>query len=231
MTRFRILVSDYDLTLVDSLMDFYHAFAEALRSRAGKSIDFDTFYRHFESDNLNDLIPERFDKNDFWRFFRAVYSSRFTYPYSYTSQFLRMVKSAGARVVIVTGRYTHSSSIWDDLRRFGLDEYVDEVYTAYDIHLMRGSEEYVFDKTWLLKWITSKHGARPCEVVYVGDYTSDLKSALKAGVRFVGVAREDGRRKILEENGARAFRDLVEVSIFLFSDTMLGLPCSVRQAP
>jgi len=231
MPGLKLFISDYDLTLVDSLLDFYEAFATSLREFGGGPVSFESFYEHFKSDRLNELLPRGVNPSLFWHFFRSNYSSRSTRPYDFAGEFLRLLKSIGVKVLVVTGRFTPSTSIREDLRRFGLDEYVDEVYTAYDIPVLNGVEEHVFDKTWLIKWLLERYGVEPCEAVYIGDYTSDLESALKAGVRFVGVSREHERRRVLEEKGARVFSDLIGVFTYLYTSLTLEQPCNGRQAP
>ncbi|WP_440059681.1 HAD family hydrolase [Thermogladius sp. 4427co] len=226
----RVIILDYDLTIVDSLLDFYEAFQEALKnSGVNRFIPFNEFYRFFEEDRLNELLDESVDKDVFWKTFRRLYNSRYTRPYKYTYDFLKLAKSIGIKIVVATGRDTPSYTIWWDLTRFGLDEYVSEVYSSQDIYSLGGLENYVFDKSWLIKMIVDRYGVEPCDTLYIGDYSSDFLSARNAGVRFLGVAYEEGRRRVLREKGARiVVRDLGEAMLIVFSNLILELPCNAH---
>ncbi len=193
---------DYDLTLVNSIYDFYEAINEAIKHYGGSPVDYGTFYRLLEEHLLDTLIPPGASKDAFWKYFRRVYRSMTGIPVRGAYRFLHYASLMGIGRVIVSGRECHPGHIWLELRRHGLDEYIDEVYTMYDLEVIGGVEEELFDKAWLIKLIMKKWGIAPWEGVYIGDYRQDYISSVKTGVEFIGVAFSDKRARCLREIGA-----------------------------
>ncbi len=207
---------DYDLTLMDNLIDFFDALNKALLRYAGKTITFDEFYSRFLNNRFVDISPENVAPEIFWRYFRMVYETRYGRPLKGAEEFLFRTKIQGLRNIIVSGRECHSKRIWLELERFGLAEFIDEVYTLYDLSLLGGIEEELFDKTWLIKYILAKYGASGNEAVFLGDYSQDYLSSIKAGVRFIGVSSYPERKKYLRELGVKHIaEDLLEAYYIL----------------
>lgn len=203
MRRLKIVILDYDMTLIDTLIDFYEALNRTLEHYGLEKISYSEFLKLFKEDRLGlELVPDYIDPRDFWRYFRRVYESRYARPSKGAEYFLYMMKLYGARNIIVTGREVPSVKIWWEVRKFNLHRYIDEIYTMYDLHLMGGIERELFDKSWLLIWILRRHGASPEEAVMLGDYWIDALSSRNAGIAFIGVTEYDERARDLYMNGA-----------------------------
>lgn len=96
------------------------------------------------------------------------------------------------------------------LKRATLSGYIDVLLARDDVEHPKPNPHH------LLR-VVEALGASPHSVVYVGDTTTDLKTAEEAGVAFVGYLRNDERGRRLEEAGCgiliddlRMVADLVE---------------------
>ncbi|MCD6196267.1 MAG: HAD hydrolase-like protein [Staphylothermus sp.] len=201
--RIRIVLLDYDLTLVSNILDFYDAYNEALKNFLGKTVSFNKFYDLLINYRLDYFLGKDIDKEAFWRFFRKNYRSMYGYPVDGAYYFLYWVKNMNMKSVIISGRECHPDVLYYELRRFGLDEYIDEIYTLFNLYVVGGVEEELFDKTWLIRYVLKKHGIDPSEAVYIGDYRLDYISSKKAGVEFIGVAFDPERKECLYRVGAK----------------------------
>jgi len=207
----KLVVLDYDLTLFNNLYDFYIAFNESLTRHTGKSISFEEFYERLLNDKLSELVSS--ESWSVWRDMRKkICVSRYSYLNRGVEWFLYMTSYMGLKKIIVSGRECHSRYIWLDLMKHGIDEYIDAVYTFYDMYLFGGVEEELFDKKWLLKYILEKYHVEPVEAVYIGDYKLDYYNSLELGLWFIGFSAIDERIECLKRLGARfTGRDFYEV--------------------
>uniref|UniRef100_A0A7C2FFF8 HAD family hydrolase n=1 Tax=Thermosphaera aggregans TaxID=54254 RepID=A0A7C2FFF8_9CREN len=210
----KLVIFDYDLTFVDNYVDFYEAYSHALKIYGCKPPSFDKFMEMLEHDELEDSVPAGINKNDFWRLFRRVYVSRHGFLKKGCKEALNTLKSKyHVKTAIISGRETSSEYIWMELRRLGVDEFIDEVYTLQDLVYLNGVEESLFDKSWLLNYVMRKHGVLPCQTVFLGDYITDYLSALKSNVYFIGVNQSEVRGGLMVKKGvglvARDFYDVL----------------------
>ncbi|ADV64566.1 HAD family hydrolase [Desulfurococcus mucosus] len=210
--RIRLVVMDYDLSMVYNLSDFYEAYSGALKSYGGGFISFDEFLNLLNEDRLSERIPGGVREEEFWLLFRRIYVSRHPIPMDGVVDLLRLLKSLPVKIAVVSGRETSGEYIWRDLRMLGLDEYVDEVYTVSDLQRLNGLEEYLFDKSWIISYILRKHGVAPCNALCIGDFTTDLLSCRKLGIPFIGVNKDEYRGMLLKKRGAAiVVKNLFEV--------------------
>ncbi len=210
----KLVIFDYDLTFVDNYVDFYEAYSHALKTYGCKPPSFDKFMEMLEHDELEDSVPAGINKNDFWRLFRRVYVSRHGFLKKGCKEALNTLKSKyHVKTAIISGRETSSEYIWMELRRLGVDEFIDEVYTLQNLVYLNGVEESLFDKSWLLNYVMRKHGVLPCQTVFLGDYITDYLSALKSNVYFIGVNQSEVRGGLMVKKGvslvARDFYDVL----------------------
>lgn len=217
MARIKAVLLDYDLTLMNNLIDFYDAYNETLKKFVGKTLGFNEFFHLLINYSLQAYIPPDVDRFSFWRYFRQVYRTRYGYPMEGAYYFLYWVKALGLKTIIVSGRECHESSIWEELKRFGLNEYIDKVYTMFDTLILGGVEEELFDKTWLISYALSSYGLDRDEVVYIGDYRQDLLSAQRTGIKFIGIAFSEKRKECLRRLGAEYVgSNLYDVTYYLW---------------
>jgi phosphoglycolate phosphatase len=205
------------MTLIDNMFDFYEAYNLSLKRFLNKTISFNKFYYLLNNYLLDNYLPQNIDKISFWRFFRRIYRTRHGRPVRGAYYFLYWVKTLNFKTLIISGRECPSQAIWFELDRFGLREYIDEIYTLFNVEIHGGIEEELFDKSWLIKYALKKHGLTPGEVIYLGDYRQDLISSRKVGIRFIGIAFSEERMRCLYSLGAEyVARDLYEALNYLW---------------
>jgi len=181
-----MVVLDYDLSSVVNDVDFYEAFCKALREIRKECISFNEFSQLLESDLLKEHISQLTCEEVFWRRFRQLYFSRHSFPRRGLREFLVLMKNLNVKVVVISGRETHSDYIWWDLRRHGLDELVDDVVTMHDLNTLFLREEFPFDKSPLINYVKRKHGVLE-KFACIGDYVADYYSCVKSGGVFIGI--------------------------------------------
>ncbi|WFO75383.1 HAD family hydrolase [Desulfurococcaceae archaeon MEX13E-LK6-19] len=202
--KLKLAILDYDMTLVDSLFDFFNAINSARAYFGAQPLSLSEFIDAFMKDTLQEYaVPQKAVEEDFWRVFRRIYETRYGYPAKGAHQLLYFLKTIGCKNIIVTGRESPEEKIWNELRRFNLDWGIDEIYTLYTLWKLEGVEEYLFDKSWLIKYILDKHCVEPCEAVMLGDYWIDALSSMKVGVPFIGVMLYPLRKSILTKKGVK----------------------------
>jgi len=200
VTRLELLVLDYDETAVENTVDFYEAYCEALKIHGKKCVSFDRFIALLSTDELGEEIPVGADEVGFWRVFRRVYGSRHSTLRRGLRELLIAVKTLNVKVVVISGRETPPYHIEFDLRKHGISEFVDGVYTLYNLLLVGEREEFLFDKSPLIRYAKRKHGISG-EVICIGDYVTDYYSCRKAGGVFVGIASVSERGESLKKAG------------------------------
>lgn len=207
---------DYDLTLMNTFVDFFEAVNEARRFYGLRLFSFNEFMNYFINDVLAEKAPPHNDPIGFWRYFRKVYSTKLGYPMEGSHYLLYMLRLWNTKNIIVTGRETPSETIWWELHRHGLEWGIDFIYTMYDIEIKGGIEESLFDKSWLLNYVLNKFGIDPENAIMIGDYKLDAKSAKKAGIIFIGLSNIPRRARDLYTNGAcRVVSSLYEVPLVI----------------
>lgn len=218
----RLIILDYDLTLVDNIYDFYLSVASVFRERTGLYLDYNKFYSLFLDDKLYSFITYELGfKEDFWRDMRKlICKSHSLKPAEGLYDFLLFTKNMGLKVAVVTGRECYSDQIRLDLEKIQLSEYIDGVYTMFDLYINGGTEDFLFDKSWLIKFVCKKHGVEPPEAIYVGDYKLDYQSCLKAGCRFLGLTWIPERAKLLKNNGVSRVANNFREAILHVADMM-----------
>ncbi|MCS7128557.1 MAG: HAD hydrolase-like protein [Sulfolobales archaeon] len=213
----RLLILDYDLTLVDTIYDFAEAVNESRRAFDLKPLSLSEFLDYFLSDELTWRVAPEGSLDYFWKFFRRIYKTRYGKPIAGATRVLELLKSIGVRNVIVTGREVPSSNVWLELQGMGLDYVIDDVYTLYDLMILGGREESLFDKSWIINHLLNRSSIERNKAVFIGDYWLDALSASKAGVLFIGITSFEKRANDLLKHGAcRVVRNFYELLVALY---------------
>lgn len=213
--RLGLLVLDYDETTVENVVDFYEAYCEALRLHGKKCVSFEKFTALLGTNRLSEEIPAEADEIRFWEIFRKTYKSRHSTVRRGLRELLIAVKTLNVKVVVISGRETSSHHIEFDLRRHGISEFIDGVYTLHDLLLINEKEEFMFDKSPLIKHAKRKHGVHG-KVVCIGDYVTDYYSCKRAGGIFMGIASVPQRSESLKKAGVEFLvKDFYEVLLYL----------------
>lgn len=199
-----LIILDLDQTIIHTLHRFYETFNQVLELYGGTRISWDKFFKLFCDDNLDALRPMGTDRIEFWREFSRRYSGWIhenDHPINGAVNTLEWLKNNGFTVVITTGREADSDEIWWELRVFGLDKYVDEVYTIKDQDYI--DKDLLFSRRNLLEKIILNYGVNAGRTIFVGDYWVDMESGSQVGLITVGVLTGCKEARLLREHGAR----------------------------
>ncbi len=206
----KLVIFDLDQTLINTLPRFYRIFNLALEHFGGKKIDWNTFMKDYEEDTLNRHVPV--EPKEFWDYFLSHYNDimcekdRLIYG---AEDVLKFLKEKGINVVITTGRMVPPREVWDELRRFGIDKYVDFVYTRLDGY---GDGRR---RTELIREAMKKFNASKDETMLVADYWPDMQSGREVGIFTIGVLTGFESEEKLRKNGADvvipSVKDLIDV--------------------
>lgn len=192
---------DYDLTLLNNYVDFYDAFSDSLREFGLPPLSFEEFMELLEGNALGKLIPGGIEES-FWKHFRRIYPSHCLCVREGALELLSTLKSHNWINVVITGREKHRKAVEMELEMAGLREFVDDVYTILDAHLLGLGEEQLFDKSSLIGFALRKHGVDPRDAICIGDFVTDLISCSKHGVKFIGINDSEARNEALRKLGA-----------------------------
>ncbi len=199
----RLAILDLDLTILDTLRRFYETYNKTRLKMGLPRVSWDTFMDNFRRDSLNELLPQDIDRRLFWRIFRRLYSGWIhsdDRPIKGAIDTLKWLKDKGFKVIVSTGRDADPDDIWLELRYFGLDNYVDDVYT---ISMQDPeTEDITFLRADLLKKIINNYDANPTETIFVGDYWVDMESGRRVGLITVGVLTGYKEYDLLKSHGA-----------------------------
>ncbi len=193
----RLVLFDLDQTLLNTLPRFHRIFNLTLKHFGAEEISWEEFMREYKNDNLNSFIPV--EPRQFWDYFLEHYNDIECVRDKVIDgapEALQFLKNRGVAVVVITGRMVPRQEVWKDLQRFGLDRYVDFVYTRRDNY------EDGRRRTELIKQAMREFHASSRETMFVGDYWPDMQSGKEAGVITVGVLTGLESEEKLKKHGA-----------------------------
>jgi len=204
----RVVLFDLDGTLIDTRSRFYVVFNESLEKFGLPTLTRDTFDRFYRNASLGELIPENLETS-FWDCFLESYSKTSSpqecrIPGSKLA--LYELKKLGMDVGIVTGRIADVESVWSELERHELAQFVDTVVTRSK---EQNTNTDYFSKEHNLLEALESLGRSPFESVFVGDYVADIRSGKRIGAVTVAVLSGGVKREIL----ARENPDLILESV------------------
>jgi len=201
----KLVVFDLDLTLIDSLHRFYSIFNKVLKKLCNYTVSWDEFLKRFCEDTLDYLISEEVDVMCFWKEFRRSYAEEPIHPRDRmipgALETLKWLKKRGYKVVVTTGREIPEEKVWEELKCFGLAEYVDRVYTLASQD--PSVEDVAFIKTGILELIMRDFKVKPEEIIFVGDYWVDMESCRRLGIFGIGVLTGHESEEKLRKFGAK----------------------------
>ena len=209
--RADVVVFDMDGVLVDPAETFRRALIDTVRHFAGVTITQDDIVRIKNGGGFNDdseiarlAIREAgfdADMSEIRTFGRALYWGENADGYIRNERWLvnpgvldRL--AAGRRLAIFTGRGMQSAT--HTLRRFCSQIDFDPIVTHEQVEHLKPAPDGL---------LLIRRAVPDRDMVFVGDNVDDCRSALAAGVRFVGIAapdtpRHDETKALFEELGA-----------------------------
>jgi len=179
--RLQGVIFDLDGTLGDTLPACFVAFRRALKDFSAREYTDDEIAALFgpsEEGMIQRLVPDRWE--DCLRAYLAAYReslSEYARPIPGMKDALRLLRTRGVTLAIVTGKGPHSAAV--TLKHLDLANAFDVVETGSP----DGSVKPAAIRKVLARW-----GAVPHQVAYVGDVPSDMEAAREAGVIPLGAA-------------------------------------------
>lgn len=192
--KVKAVVFDLDGTLIDTKERFFRVFNEILESLSLPPITKSRFEELYSKAILDEAIPENARKT-FWKNFLVRYgqvSSDKDGPIPGVRETLKELKDRGLLICVVTGRACDSHSVWNELEKHGLAEYID-VVSAKDSMV----KDHYLKEEEVLKAL-EKAGVTPNDCMVVGDYLADIETGKKIGAFTVAVLSGGVRKEILE---------------------------------
>ncbi len=177
----KLVIFDLDQTLINTLPRFHRVFNETLAHFGEREVDWDIFIKDYANDVLNRHFNVSAD--EFWKYFLSNYVHRDDEDRVIDGavEVLKYLKDEGKYIVITTGRIVPVETVREELKKFGLLEFVDRIYTRYD-HYEDGKR-----RTEMIRKAMEEFRASENETVFVGDYWPDMVSGREVGVFTVGV--------------------------------------------
>ena len=226
--KYRIAMFDLDGTLVDSLADLADS-ANAMLVSYGFPVHSVDAYRYFVGNGARKLVerclpPEQAGDTDFvaeaLERYNRCYGERMLQkirPYDGILSMLEALRGMGVPLSICTNK-----------QQFAADAIVAHIFPGGMFREIVGDREGMPrkpDPTKALR-IAGNLGARPEEVAYLGDSSTDMETARNAGFLPVGVTWGFRSREELSESGAGVLLDhpmeLFEKVVFLRGNDVGG---------
>jgi len=192
--KVKAVIFDLDGTLIDTRERFFRVFNEILEHFSLPRIAKGKFEELYSRASLDEAIPESVREN-FWKNFLVRYgqvSSHGDRPILGAKEILKELKDRGILVCVVTGRACSTHSIWDELEKHGLAEYVD-IVSAKNTNV----KDYYLKEEEVLRAL-EEAGVKPNDCIIVGDFLADIETGKRIGAFTAAVLSGGVKREVLE---------------------------------
>ncbi len=198
----KAIIFDLDGTLIDSLTDIALCMNEVLEKLNYPTHDINK-YNYFVGDGALVLTQNALPKNSsqeeinkVLEHFKELYDLGIhnnTKPYEGIRELLRALESSVLKVGILSNK-PHAFTL----------KYAQKFFSDFTLEEVHGQKENVPKKPHPAGALDIANAFRlkPCEIVYVGDTATDIKTAKNAGMQSIGVLWGFRTKEELVENGA-----------------------------
>lgn len=208
----KAIILDLDGTIVDSRRAYLEAVKAAFAAIGQKTVDITIVTeipkRIEQSLPIDDLIGGIDVKKFLGAYLKAYYeaTAEKTVPMPGISETLEKL-AAKAKLALITMRHVPRRKVVEELERFGLAKYFENVMTALDTSLPKPSPEALIQ-------CAIKMSVKTSECVVVGDSVADAKAGRNAGAKTVAVLSGIFTREELEKEKP----DLILESVKMLPD-------------
>jgi HAD superfamily hydrolase (TIGR01509 family) len=211
--RFKVVILDWDATLVESLEPHFEAYGLAAE-KLGMRIDMKkiryaagmtapeivrTIFPVKDEEQIKEIVmlKDEIFRDELWKQVKAFPGAQ---------EMLDTLKSKTILAIATSSSILNVTPVMDKLQ---WKEYFSTIMARE--HIKKGKP----DPEILLK-VCEKVGVKPVDAVYVGDSVHDMAAAEDAGMISIGVPTGTHSKQELEKAGAdRVFENLFEVKSFL----------------
>jgi phosphoglycolate phosphatase len=183
------LLFDHDGTLFNSLPNAFEATCETCKILGARVPTWDEYLRkcYPPFPKFYSQMGVECDEEEIWRVFKLSFDKLPKPTFFKDVQLLPWFRRQGMELSLVSsGRYERLRSL----------------YSENEIDIFQGYECGVEDKVPAIREFVQRNGFQDSNVWYVGDFISDIRDALKAGVRPIGITRGNKTETQLREAGA-----------------------------
>jgi HAD superfamily hydrolase (TIGR01549 family) len=157
---------------------------------------------------IEKLIPAQYDEGiiNYLKFYEKLHDQCCPCPYNEIIDLLRLLKSKGIILGLVTGKGPKTAKI--TLSKFKIESVFDAIETGSP----NGSR-----KTEGIRALLKKFNISPHEAVYVGDAVQDITAAREASVRIISAAWADltDKQELFKQNPDNTFSDIKQFRAYL----------------
>lgn len=180
--KLRGAIFDLDGTLGDSVSVSLEAFRRTYREFSGKQYSDDEILATWgpsEEGVMQRMYPQRWQEavERYLRYYDEVHVEQGVAGFEGFEAIFDLFDQYAVHKAIVTAKGQHSAAI--SLRHFGLAEHFEIVKHGSTEGVIKGEQIAAVVADW---------GLSPDEVIYVGDFPSDIAASRQAGVVAVGAA-------------------------------------------
>ena len=183
MKKYKAIITDFDLTLADTaalIEDCLYENAARFGYDLDRRILRDGIGMTAESIYLDAgcSAPEAKRLHDEYILYSADIMRERTELYPGVAEGLAALHAKGIILAVLSLKY--SDQIWRPLELAGVDKYIDSVISPEEVAAHKPEPDGIF-------YLSEKTGIALCDILYVGDSVTDMKTAINAGVDFAAV--------------------------------------------
>ena len=183
MKKYKAIITDFDLTLADTaalIEDCLYTNAARFGYDLDRKILRDGIGSTAESIYLDAgcSAPDAKRLHDEYIPYSAETMRERTVLYPGVAEGLAALHAKG--IVLAVLSLKSSDQIWRPLERAGVDKYIYSVISPDEVAAHKPEPDGIF-------YLSEKTGIALCDILYVGDSVTDMKTAINAGVDFAAV--------------------------------------------
>mgnify|MGYP003624023631 CR=1 FL=1 len=218
----KLVIFDFDDTLIENMELDYHSFVKSSKKLNGyiptkkeiKSLRSHGLLASEIIDWIKNKSSQSFNKNEFKKirneFLQSNTSIKYLVLRPYVKKLLFRLKSMKIKVVIVSLR-KKKYTVRNFLRKKKILNYFDEIFNAEDSVIdTRKTKNAIMIKSKLFHKVLCSYEIKPTEILSIGDSKVDLHTAKKYGVNYITITKKYIRDKYSNAK-IHSFNELIKL--------------------